>query len=72
MGIVEQNARLIEDACNATRLQTLRECRMVVNAELERPDLTRGRVTNVINRIDWEIAYMSQGAIEFRRSMGRE
>lgn len=72
MGLVEQNARLIEDAYNAGCLQGLRKCRMVVNAELERPDLTKGRVTNVVNRIDWEIAYMSPAAIEFRRSRGRE
>ena len=58
MGIVEQNARLIEDACNATRLQTLRECLMIVKQELERPDLTKGRVTNVVNRIDFACARM--------------
>jgi len=72
MGIVEQNARLIEDACNATRLQTLRECLMIVKQELGRPDVTKAQVTNVMNRIDFACAHMSQGAIEFRRSRGRE
>ena len=72
MGLVEQNARAIEDACNATRFQTLQECRMFVGAELERPNLTKARVTNVMNRFDFAIAYMSFAAIEFRRSRGRE